>query len=444
MKKHCFTAITALALVICVFMGGCSKSEPESKTMLSVGGERISNAECNYYYVYYLSQNGIDLNTPEGLSMLSSSTGVEEFETFDDYFRYLVAREVQKTVLCLKEAEKAGWELPSQKGLDDTQEAMRQMQDECDKAGVKLDDYIHGMWGADISESDIRTVFERMYTARDYYTTVLEPQWIPTETDVLNYYNDNKAQYDKVDFRCLFLPYIKGDIKANEQTADRAEEMLSKIETEDDFITLSAEYAPLDEKAYAKSDEYTINRSVLKETLNEAPAKWLFDGARKPGDKTVVDDSRGVYVLYFISRRQPQESLVTVRQLSILSDATEGGAPAAKKKAEELLAQINSEEDIAKLVAENSTVKAEKENGGLYANVYLGGQPEVMEKWCFDKARKAGDKTVVQSEYGSHALYFVSRTDDAEWHNRCYNKLYTQRMQDAMSALRGAYPYSFL
>lgn len=442
MKSHRLKALTALLVCVCLLLGGCGGA-PEGKTVLTVGDERISDAECNYYYVYYLTQNGIDINTQEGLSFLNSSTGVEEFETFDDYFRYLVAREIQKTVLCLSEAKKAGWDFPSQQGAAEAQEAMRQIKQDCEAAGVDFKDYIHKTWGAWITEKDLRTVFERMYTAKDYYAAVLEPQWVPKEAEVTACYEKSRADYDKADFRCLFLPYIEGDMKANYALRERAKEMLSKIKSEQDFITLSAEYAPQDEKAQAKDPDYTLNRSVLKETLNAAPAEWIFADDRKKGDAAFTEDARGVYVLYFLSRRRPDESLVTVRQLSILSEKTQGGASAAQEKAQALLGRISSEEDFISLVAENSTIDSEKENGGFYPNVYIGGQPEAMEAWCFDKARKPGDKTVIQSEYGSHLFYFISRSEDAEWHNRCYNKLYTQRMEQTMNALRKAYPYSF-
>lgn len=443
MKKMQFGALAALLLAACILLGGCNAGAPAGNTVLTVGSERISDAECNYYYVYYLTQNGIDITTQEGVSILNSSTGVEEFATFDDYFRYLVAREIQKTVICLREAENAGWEIPSQQGAQEAQAAMEQMQKECDEAGVRLEDYIHKMWGSGISQQEIRTVFERMYTAKDYYAAVLEPQWIPDEPAIAAWYDNNKDQYDKVDFRCLFLPYEEGDMKANAQLREKAREMLAKVTTEETFINLSAQYAPQDEKEEAKDPDYTSNRNVLKETLNEAPAAWLFAGERRQGDTAMTEDSRGVYVLYFLARRKPEEPLVTVRQLSILSEKTQGGASAAQAKAQELLPQISSESDFSRLVLENSSSDSEKENGGLYQNVYLGGQPQAMEDWCFDKARRPGDKTVLQSEYGSHVLYFVSRTEDAEWHSRCYNKLYSQKMEQAMNALREAYPYRF-
>jgi hypothetical protein len=35
-----------------------------------------------------------------------------------------------------------------------------------------------------------------------------------------------------------------------------------------------------------------------------------------------------------------------------------------------------------------------------------------FENWCFDAARKAGDKAVVQTEYGFHVMYYVGTEKD--------------------------------
>ena len=442
-KKWTRTAALIMAVILAVAgFAGCSQGGSVGKTVLTVNGERVSDAECNYYYVYYLTQNGIDITTQEGVSMLNSSTGLEEFPTFDDYFRYMVAREIQKTVLCLNEAKVQGWQLPSEKGKQEADSAMTQMLKECEDAGVTLDDYIKKMFGSDITQQDIRMVFERMYTAKDYYTTVLEPQWIPSEEEVITWYNGNAQDFDKVDFRSLFLPYKEGDTAANAQTLAKGQEMLGKLTTEESFISLAKEYVPAGNEEAAADRDATLNQNALKQTLNEAPAAWLFEAGRKNGDKTVVEDSKGVYVLYFLNRRKAEEPLATVRQISVLSKDV-GDMQIAKAKADALLDKFTTEEEFVKLVAENSSLSEEKENGGLYENVYMGGQPQPMEDWCFDSARKAGDKAVIESEYGAHVFYFVKRTEDAEWHNRSYNALYTHKMEAAMNSLREKYPYSF-
>mgnify|MGYP004606344941 FL=1 len=421
---------------------GCRQEETGGKTVLTVAGERISDAECNYYYVYYLTQNGIDISTEEGISTLNSSTGIEEFPTFDDYFRYLVAREIQKTVICLNEAKAQGWQFPSEKGKQEADDVMAQMLSECEEAGVSLDDYIKKMFGSDIRQQDLQTVFERMYTAKDYYNSVLEPQWIPSEDEVTAWYGSNSGDFDKVNFRSLFLPYTEGDSETNAQVLAKGQEMLGKITTEESFINFAKAYVPEENQQAAADRNATLNQNVLKQTLNEAPAEWLFDAGRKNGDKTVVEDSKGVYVLYFLSRRKPSEPLVTVRQISILSKEA-GSMQAAREKADSLLEKFSTEKDFIQLVAENSSLSAEKENGGLYQNVYLGGQPQAMEDWCFDSARKAGDKTVIESEYGAHVFYFVECTQDEEWHNRSYHALYSRKMEAAMGGLREKYPYTF-
>ena len=35
--------------------------------------------------------------------------------------------------------------------------------------------------------------------------------------------------------------------------------------------------------------------------------------------------------------------------------------------------------------------------------------------WCFDSSRKSGDVAIVETEYGYHIMYFVSKNDTLVW-----------------------------
>jgi hypothetical protein len=81
----------------------------------------------------------------------------------------------------------------------------------------------------------------------------------------------------------------------------------------------------------------------------------------------------------------------------------------AHAKAEALLSQWQSgeatEASFADLAMKES-VDGSKYNGGLYTEVYQGQMVAEFNDWCFDAARQPGDTGIVDTQFGSHVMYF--------------------------------------
>lgn len=90
-----------------------------------------------------------------------------------------------------------------------------------------------------------------------------------------------------------------------------------------------------------------------------------------------------------------------------------------EETAKDILAQWESgektEDSFAALVADNSTDPGSVDNGGLYTNVTQGQMVTEFNDWCFDDARRSGDTGIVETSYGYHVMYFVSRGLSASW-----------------------------
>ena len=97
----------------------------------------------------------------------------------------------------------------------------------------------------------------------------------------------------------------------------------------------------------------------------------------------------------------------------------------AHAKAEALLAQWQSgeatEESFADLAMKEST-DGSKYDGGLYTEVYQGQRVTEFNDWCFDAARQSGDTGVVDTQYGSHVMYF-SAENMQRWQSQAASTL---------------------
>ena len=87
--------------------------------------------------------------------------------------------------------------------------------------------------------------------------------------------------------------------------------------------------------------------------------------------------------------------------------------------AKDILAQWESgektEDSFAALVKDNSTDPGSVDNGGLYTDVTEGQMITEFNDWCFDDARRPGDTGIVETQFGCHIMYFVSRGLSSTW-----------------------------
>lgn len=71
-----------------------------------------------------------------------------------------------------------------------------------------------------------------------------------------------------------------------------------------------------------------------------------------------------------------------------------------------------TEESFAELATAHTTDPGSQETGGLYEDVTEGMMVPTFNDWCFDETRKPGDTGIVETDYGHHIMYFVSKNED--------------------------------
>ena len=111
-------------------------------------------------------------------------------------------------------------------------------------------------------------------------------------------------------------------------------------------------------------------------------------------------------------------------------DATEAELNTAKANAEAALAKITSYDDMVS-VGEAALKDASAAEAAEYT-VQKGQMVEAFDAWCFDAARKVGDKAIVQTEYGYHVMYFVGSQKD--WYKDAVAQLKGDKYTEFMKA----------
>ena len=270
-----------------------------------------------------------------------------------------------------------------------------------------------------------------------------------TDEEKAAYYEENENYFMKVDIRVESFGAVAASEETEgitvEQAKEFAEAFAKDIKTEDDFVkaALKRAEASLEEGATATDDTLAANVNYAGVSgLDTNLADWAFSDDTKVGDIEVIESADGTnyYVAYMVSTKaKDTTNTVDVRHILLgVSDVNNADEMnAAKKKAEDLLAQWEDEgatvEAFEKLAAENSDDSGSAENGGLYESVKPGEMIANFDAWCFEENRKAGDAGIVESEYGYHVMYFVGENDVEMWQREVEDTM-RQRDFDAYEA----------
>ena len=200
-------------------------------TYITVGGDDITRAEFDYYYNLakneYLNTYG-SIMSYMGLNVNSdfSTQRYSETMTWQDYFEQLAVDAIKQNKALLAEAEAAGFTYDVSKEYE---AFVRSLENGASESGESLGRYYKINFGRYASESSIRPYVEEGYLAAAYYNAVSEQKGASDE-EIKAYYEENKAEYDSVDFLLTEIeaqiPEAKTvtDEAGNESTVDPTEE----------------------------------------------------------------------------------------------------------------------------------------------------------------------------------------------------------------------------
>ncbi len=455
-----FKIVGIILLVLAVLAAGgwyvLNSSLPQQTlAAMTINGDKIKVAELNYYFYMTASSYGIDMTDPKTAeASLATPSSVEGYATYRDLILEAAARQVQENYMLASEATKAGL------SLDDSDRAKisefyKTLQAQAESENMTLTNFMAKYFGKGATQETLTPAFERLLLAQKF-ARQKKTATVISDADIEKYYNEHKNDYDVVTYRAFTFKSDAADTAtdAEKTTAaaaahTKAEAMATLVSDEESFKAQALANATADEKnTYATSDASLVTNARYSGISSLPQSQWLFDSARKAGDKTVVDEtgSAGSTVLYFLSRSIDNQPRVNVRHILIRADeasATDAELAAAKAKAEEILAQYRAgaqtEEAFAELARANSA-DSNASDGGLYTNIYPGQMVDTFNAWIFDKSRQPGDTGIVQSNYGYHVMYFVGQAGE-EWKINIHDVLAEQAYDAYLKDLKASYPY---
>lgn len=473
-RSNLLYGLIAAAFLIVVIISAVWRSDliPKITPAATIDGENYSAAEVSYYYqsayrnfvtssqyAYFLSYLGLNTNASlkgqtinaETASMLGLELpGADSTEdgstasgmTWHDYFLEQALKNMSIIQAALKAADAEGFETPAgvQAQYEDNMSSLRS---EAARNGVSVSQYLKLSFGAGVTE---KVYSEQLMRVLRYgaYADAYQNGLSFSGSELEEAYNSDPNRYDIVSYESVSISGAAESTTDSEgnTTEPTAEESAAALLAAQDTAQaiLDGVSNGGDMKALAEEQDgtYTSNESGTY-NAGSVISEWLYDSSRKSGDSTVLQDGNLLYAVIFHNRLRDEASTIDVRHILVplgtatLTDSDEGYDDEqaqlktdAHTKAEELLAQWQSGEATESAFAElamKESVDGSKYDGGLYREVYQGRMVSEFNDWCFDDGRQAGDTGVVDTQYGSHVMYFSGVNSLNRWQSQVANTL---------------------
>ena len=482
-RTNLLYGVIAAAVLVAVIASFVWRSDfiPKTTTAATIDGEKYTAAEVEYYYQtayrnfvsnsqysYFLSYLGLNTNaTLKSQSINSTAAAMLGIElpdadaesaeadseadplaptgmTWHDYFLDEALDNMRVIQAALKAAEAEGFQYPAgvQAQYDDNMDALKAV---AAASGISVSQYLKGNFGAGVTEKVYGEQLMRVlrYSA---YADAYQDSLTYSDSELEEAYGADRNTYDHVSYEVVSFsgaaesttddegntvePTEEEAAAALEAAQDLAQTVLDGFQDGGDLEELANE----NDGTYSKNENGTYSAgSVMSE--------WLYDSARKSGDASTLADGTVQYVVVFHDRFRDENPTIDIRHILVplgsgsIAEGEEGYEDEqaqlkadAHAKAEELLAQWQSgeatEDSFAALALKEST-DGSKYDGGLYTEVYQGQMVTEFNDWCFDTARQSGDTGVVDTQYGSHVMYF-SGVNAARWQTQVAANLRTE------------------
>ena len=445
--KAVICVVVAVALVAGIVFTGAGFSILSATRLIpvaTIGDTKVTPGQYSYYYTRAYNAiaedaatNGFDTSKAPDEQYKKEDDGTETL--WSEVIAENALKAAQQTVAYYNAAADAGITL-SEDQEEELKTTINEYKEYAKSSGVSFNAYLKSQYGPGFNEKEFTEQLRMEIITQNFgEDKVDEIQKSISDEEIEKEYKANQKKYDYSDVR-FYTVSAKKITKNDGETDDafkarQAEETKKAVATANEIIANVTDENSLIEavKTHNKTETDQTRKviaatyDVLNAAVSEDGAEWVYDAARKAGDKTVIEGENAAYIIYCMKPAYNANS-VSVRHCLVKFDAkdennvTDDEKKAAHKKASDLLAGLGdkfTEKDFSAMVTENTDDTASAATGGLYENIRISNSfVENFETWSFDPARKAGDTGIVETEYGYHIMYFVSNnTDDLDWKN---------------------------
>ena len=292
-------------------------------TYVKIGDHNLTQLEYDYYFNSMANQYITNYSDWLPYMGLDATKDFDEQiyygeMTWKDLFDQMAVDQIKEVKALKDDAAKNGFTFDEEAEYKTFQESLSQA---AATAGVSEAQYYKNLYGEYATQKNMESFIKDTLLASAYYQKLTDDN-TPSQEEIDAYYEENKRNYDTVDYRSF--TFSSDNITNSSEEADRsaaveefqksAEEFQSRLEAGEDFNALCAEYAADEETKANYTDtenDYSLTQGVNYSNAYYVYSEWLFDEARTEGEITVVPDLTNgrCYVIRFEGRNKDTETV---------------------------------------------------------------------------------------------------------------------------------------
>ncbi len=334
-KRNRMISIIATSAVVACIIGvvilvPVMKRRKALGEYMKVNDISISQLEFNYYrasilstYSQFFPYIGVDTSIPLSEQVYDLQKGL----SWADFLDQQAAVSARENKAMLHDITAQGLTFDITEKYDTY---ISNMKAAATTAGMSFKKYLTAQFGTAATEKNLMPIIKDDLMVTAYYDYLTKEKFAATDEDAQKEYDENKKDYDSVDYRVLeFAAAVTKESSEEEIAAamkavkEQAQEMLDKLKAGGDFETLCAEYAPEDKRAdYADTE---TDKSLVTGATSSSLASymdWLFEDARTEGETTLYTDEEKhtCFVLRFEKRYLDDKVMDNIKQ-TLTNDA---------------------------------------------------------------------------------------------------------------------------
>lgn len=346
-----------------------------------------------YYGSYFQSITGID-----PAKSLRSQTMEDGSTAFEYLLQGLIWPNLLE-LLCLNEAAQAADFILS----EDQQAAVRREAEAVDLSGK---DWI---------DTESLVYFNALTTRAGLYQEHLQNSYVYTDADFDAYAADQGTALQTAEY--LYYTIQTSDLSDEQKSA--LTEQLDTLKTLHNCDAFTKSFTDILQQLYpiltAESISAALEKSRTLTTDSNSVTllnTWSKSADLAPGDVTYYTNDAGTAITVACLLRAPfydEQPTATVRHILARTE-TAGSAQAAHTTAQawydSWCATDRTEASFIAFAEKNSEDPGSVAAGGLYENIAPGQTVDAFDSWCFAPNRSPGDSGLVDTEYGTHVMYY--------------------------------------
>ena len=302
--------LVVAALVISVAVSIAGRLSVTRGTYVKIGDHAVSRLEYDYYFNSAVGTYGAYMGIDASMDLASQP--YSENLSVKDLFDQMAVDQLRQVKALTDAAAENGFTFDEDTDYSTFQDNFKESASE---AGMTVKEYYKQNFGDYATEKNMEPIIRDNLLSGAYYNKMTEDN-APTEEEITAYYEENRMEYDRVDYRSFFF---KTDLEedaseeeisaAMEELEKKANAMADQRKEGEDFEKLCLAYASEEDKANYeesgdKEKDYSLAEGRHHTGSSSVFSDWLFEDERKEGDITVLkdEDSHRYYVVEFIKR----------------------------------------------------------------------------------------------------------------------------------------------